>query len=629
MSDSPATGTPPAERPDTTLISPPLAEAATQSALSHPLGQTASGETLSTGPRSTLVDVGSQLGPYKLLAKLGEGGMGAVYQARHTKLGKLVALKILPQHLLSRSDALSRFEREMLAVGSLQHPNIIQALDAGEIGGVHYLSMEYVEGQDLQELIKTQGPLSIVNACKTIRQAAQGLAAAHKLGLVHRDIKPSNLFITKQSGQIKILDMGLALLAQEETPVALTTTGQCFGTPDYMAPEQWNDAHACDARSDLYSLGCTLYFLLAGRPPYHSDTHRSAANKMKGHVMDPVPDLALARHDAPPGLVAIYFKLMAKKPTDRFASADELAAALVPWCKAVPAPSAVVAPPRSPRSAAPKPPKAAAVAAPTARRGPPRRPWSRWRLAAGGAAALILLGVIIITITNKDGTQTKLEVPGDAQQIEVTQAGKTLVKVNPGDPPKPMATTPSAPADLLPIDYAAERKAAEWLAKTIEGKSYCHLLDAQGELVRISPDDRQLPDGDFVVDGFHLEGSDYDDAGFANLAGCRRIRLASVLHNTALTAKGLRHLTSSVTLNHLGIGNCPAIEGALIPLLGTWKELNYLGLVECRLSSEDLLSWPAMPQLISLYLTDVVVNEDGLRSIVRQCPNLEQIHVNN
>ncbi len=416
------------------------AEAPTQSVFSNPPDKTATGETI--GPLNTIIDVGKQLGPYKLLAKLGEGGMGAVYQARHTKLGKLVALKILPQHVLSRSDALSRFEREMLAVGSLQHPNIIQALDAGEINGAHYLSMEYVEGQDLQQFIQTQGTMSVVDACEAIRQTAQGLAAAHRVGLVHRDIKPSNLFVTKQTGQIKILDMGLALLAQAEKPAALTFNGQCFGTPDYMAPEQWSDAHTCDARSDLYSLGCTLYFVLVGRPPYHSETYPSTANKMKGHMLDAIPDLALARPDVPAGVVAIYLKLMAKIPSERFGSADELATALAPWAEALPAPSAPAAAPAEPvvcpsspnRSessdtlkasppAAPAAPQIQAVATPFAGQGsPPRRPLSRWLLAAGGPAAFVLLGVIIITITNKDGTKTRIEVP-DTSQVEVTKQG--------------------------------------------------------------------------------------------------------------------------------------------------------------------------------------------------------------
>ncbi|WP_425616926.1 SUMF1/EgtB/PvdO family nonheme iron enzyme [Anatilimnocola sp. NA78] len=433
----------------------PSAEVATQSALSHPpeltnTEQTATGETLSTGPLSTVMDVGGQIGPYKLLAKLGEGGMGAVYQARHTKLGKLVALKILPQHLLTRFDALSRFEREMLAVGSLQHPNIIQALDAGEITGMHYLSMEYVEGQDLQQFIQTKGTMSVDNACQAIRQAAQGLAAAHQLGLVHRDIKPSNLFVSKQTGQIKILDMGLALLAQEETPAALTTTGQCFGTPDYMAPEQWNDSHTCDARSDLYSLGCTLYFLLTGRPPYHSYTHRSAANKMKGHMLDAIPDLALARPDVPAEVVAIYLKLMAKTPSDRFASADELATALSPWGKALPAPSAPAAAP-----------KFQAVAKPLAGQSSPlRRPLSRWLLAAGGAAALVLLlGVIIITITNKDGTQTKIEVP-DTSQIEITKQSD--------NPPATAKPGPPTFKNSIGMEFVLVPKGKSWLGGGVD-----------------------------------------------------------------------------------------------------------------------------------------------------------------
>ena len=331
------------------------------------------GESKPTEPLSTVVGIGSPLGPYQLLDKLGEGGMGAVYKARHVKLGRLVALKVLPPHVLSRPDALSRFEREMKAVGALSHPNVVQALDAGEIGGVHYLSMEYVEGQDLQELIKSKGPMSVVNACKAIRQAALGLAAAHKLGLVHRDIKPSNLFVTKETGQIKILDMGLALLSEEQTPAALTSTGQCFGTPDYMAPEQWKDAHTCDARADLYALGCTLFLLLVGRTPYGGDEYRTVPRKMMGHVRDPIPDLIAARatvrgggcqppqtsslpadpsageaaselkdalrlaasatSDIPDGLDAIYRKLMAKDPKDRFASADQLAEALAPFTR--------------------------------------------------------------------------------------------------------------------------------------------------------------------------------------------------------------------------------------------------------------------------------------------------------
>lgn len=436
-----------------------------------------------------VVDVGSQLGPYQLVAKLGEGGMGAVFKARHTKLGKLVALKILPPHVMSRGDALARFEREMLAVGSLQHPNIVQAHDAGDVGGVHYLSMEFVEGQDLQKVVQDKGPMSVVNASKAIRQAAQGLAAAHKLGLVHRDIKPSNLFVTKQTGQIKILDMGLALLSQEQVPAALTSTGQCFGTPDYMAPEQWSDAHTCDGRADLYSLGCTLFYLLVGHPPYPTETHRSAANKMKGHVMDPAPDLRAARPDVPEELDAIYRRLMAKLPEDRFESASELADALAPFSTRQGATTfrdrgvfSLIEPPPATAAASDvtrdrTTPNATAAADPfsststwapgtnanesrTTHTAAPARSSNRWLLAAGGAAALLLvlfLGVIIAP-TDQSGTRPKGTLHVDSE-APVTTNGDAVPQAVPATGPvaKVAATTPMTPAgdsEELPATFS-------------------------------------------------------------------------------------------------------------------------------------------------------------------------------
>lgn len=279
-----------------------------------------------------IVMIGSRLGPYQLLEKPGHGGMGDVYKARHLKLGRIVALKVLASHLLTRLIALLRFEREMLAVGSLHHPSIVQAQDAGEADGVHYLSIEYVDGQDLGKILTTTGPMSVIEACESIRQASLGLAAAHRQGLVHRDIKPSNLFVTKQTQQIKILDLRLALLSQEASTGNHTSTGQCFGTPDYMAPEQWEDAHTCDARADLYALGCTLFALPVGRPLYGDDTCRTVPRKMKGHVSDPIPDLLERRPDVPQELDLIYRKLMAMKPEDRFDSADQLAEALTAFC---------------------------------------------------------------------------------------------------------------------------------------------------------------------------------------------------------------------------------------------------------------------------------------------------------
>ncbi len=279
------------------------------------------------------VSVGSKLGPYLLVRKLGQGGMGAVYEARHTKLDKTFALKVLPSGFASNAALVSRFEREMKAVGKLDHPNIIKATYADEWNGVLYLVMEYIEGTDLSVLVKERGVLSMRDACKIIRQAALGLQHAHEHGLVHRDIKPSNLFLTK-SGQVKLLDLGLARLGSDDnTNAGLTATGQMLGTPDYMAPEQWDDTHSADGRADLYSLGCTLSYLLTGKAPFDTGKVRSFLHIMKSHSDASPPDLTVLRSSVPADLNAVFQRLLAKKPEDRFATAAELVTALEPFTR--------------------------------------------------------------------------------------------------------------------------------------------------------------------------------------------------------------------------------------------------------------------------------------------------------
>lgn len=284
-----------------------------------------------------VLKAGTQLGPYQIVENLGKGAVGAVYKAVHVHLNKTVALKVVSPHVMQNDDCVARFKREMKLVGMLDHPNIVRATDAGEVDGSYYLAMEYVEGTDLQHLVEKEGPLPVARACETIRQAALGLAAAHERCLVHRDIKPSNLFQPSQGGQIKILDLGLARLTETNLgSEGLTSIGQCMGTPDYMAPEQWDDARNANAPSDLYALGCTLFFLLAGRAPYGTEKFPTATSKMIAHMSQPIPDVRSAALSAgdeiPDGVVAIYRRLMAKKPEERFASANELATALLPFC---------------------------------------------------------------------------------------------------------------------------------------------------------------------------------------------------------------------------------------------------------------------------------------------------------
>jgi formylglycine-generating enzyme required for sulfatase activity/serine/threonine protein kinase len=473
----------------------------------------------SVAPGSTIsIGIGTILGPYRILQKLGEGGMGAVFKAQHEHLDKTVAIKVLSTAVTNQSDAVARFRREMKAVGKLSHPNIVQAHDAGEISGTHYLAMEFIDGADLLQHVRDRGPMSVVNACKAVRQAALALAAAHGAGLVHRDIKPSNLLVAR-NGQIKLLDLGLARLAGEASQHTsdLTTAGQAFGTPDYMAPEQWHDAHSADARTDLYALGCTLHFLLTGRAPYGNDSHRSAANKMKGHLIDVPPDLKAARNDVPDEVVAIYQKLMAKNPEERYQTGVELAEALAPFASSkgtnssatVTTPATARTPSSGPEMSVLQAATPSAFPSPRVERGdsaPPPvrkrssagRDWTprRFAIAAGGAAAVLLLGVIVITITNKDGTKTKVEVSGDAHQIEVAQDGKSLVKVAPVVAPAATTGWHGWPADapqpaIAPFDAAQAKKHQEaWAAYLQVPVDYTNSLGMKFRLI---------PPGEFLM----------------------------------------------------------------------------------------------------------------------------------
>ena len=269
-----------------------------------------------------------QLGEYRLLEKLGEGGMGVVYRALHVELERVVALKVVRADRVGDSQAVERFRREIKAAGKLEHPNIVLAHDARQIDGTHLLVMEFIEGLDLGQLLERMGPLPIADACEAARQAACGLHHAHEHGLIHRDVKPSNLMLSR-TGAVKILDLGLARLqASPKTSQATTGVGFAIGTPDYMAPEQASDSRDVDARSDVYGLGCTLYALLAGEPPFSDPTHRQPYEKMMAHVHEQPAPLGDRRPEVPQSLNAIVMRMLAKKPDDRLANMSEVAEGL-------------------------------------------------------------------------------------------------------------------------------------------------------------------------------------------------------------------------------------------------------------------------------------------------------------
>jgi serine/threonine protein kinase len=253
--------------------------------------------------------------------------MGVVFKAEHRQMKRVVALKIVSPSAIKSRDALQRFYREVETAAKLDHPNVVPALDAGEARGTHFLVMQYVEGDDLSWHVKRRGRLPVDEAVDCILQAAQGLQYAHSRGIIHRDIKPANLLLDRQ-GTVKILDMRLARIdsrTDETNADELTNTGAVMGTAAYMSPEQALDARHADARSDIYSLGCTLHYLLTGHPVYDGDTH---VKQILAHREQPIPSLRGIRPEVPESVDAIFAKMVAKRPVDRFQSMREVVQAL-------------------------------------------------------------------------------------------------------------------------------------------------------------------------------------------------------------------------------------------------------------------------------------------------------------
>jgi tRNA A-37 threonylcarbamoyl transferase component Bud32 len=270
------------------------------------------------------------LGPYLILDRIGQGGAGAVFKARHRKQDRLVALKVLRQDRLGSSQVNRRFQREARLVTRLSHPNIVTIFDAGGDQGRNYLAMEYVQGQNLAQLVQECGPLPIPEACDIVRQVALGLQHAHDNNLVHRDIKPANLLIAStEKGLVKIIDLGLARIlescVQERADSTLTEPGIILGTADYMSPEQGDDPRAADIRSDLYSLGCTFFYLLTGQPPFPGG---ALLQKLDRHRREQPPSLPQLRPEVSPQVARILARLLAKRPEDRLQTPAALATAL-------------------------------------------------------------------------------------------------------------------------------------------------------------------------------------------------------------------------------------------------------------------------------------------------------------
>jgi serine/threonine-protein kinase len=312
------------------------------------------------------------LGPYRIMDVLGEGGVAQVFRAWSTRDKCPVALKVVRREFSSNEEAVRQFIQEGKTIAALKHPNIVRTIEADQINGIHFLAMEFIEGIDLQKLVRLSGPLPIPQACDYIRQAALGLQHAHEKCLIHRDIKPANLFLVTQSqteldktplpgtpdakkvapfgALIKILDWGLAamrmpLATGQQEPANTLQREETIGTADYLAPEQAMDATLVDIRADIYSLGCSFWYLLTGQPPFPGG---SLLQKLLKHrEASPVPIHQL-RPDIPPALEPILAKMMAKKPEDRYRTPASAAAALGSLCRSPGSPTMIRPPARAP-----------------------------------------------------------------------------------------------------------------------------------------------------------------------------------------------------------------------------------------------------------------------------------------
>ena len=365
---------------------------------------------------------GFTLGKYRLLQLLGAGGMSSVYLAENPTLRQRVAIKVLPIKRVEQSSYLARFEREAQVAYRLSHHNIARAFDLETSGAVHFIVMEYIEGIDLHAKVKAEGPLDVRDAADYIRQAAIGLHYAHEEGLVHRDIKPANLMLDKR-GTIKILDLGLALDDDDEQ-ASLTREHdeKVLGTADYLAPEQARDSHKADRRSDIYSLGCTLYYLLVGRAPFAKG---SLGERIRAHMNEPPPNPLDERADVPPALAELYFRMMEKHPEARPQTARQVAEALDVWLHS-------------------------SAAKPAVRQEPPRRPPLR-RSPSPDSDAKRILPPGTIMRSGPSSSAGRVIRPGGSGALG--GAGQAPPRVSPAPPSVPAAPRSDDAVDLSSLSF--------------------------------------------------------------------------------------------------------------------------------------------------------------------------------
>jgi urea transport system substrate-binding protein len=352
-----------------------------------------SAEAENESPGDRLPDELRQHPRYRVRGVLGRGGMGTVYKAEHRLLERPVVLKVIRPELVDNADAVQRFQREARLAARLAHPHVVAVYEAEEFGTSQMLVMEFIEGVNLAQLVAQRGLLPVAEACELVRQAAIGLEYIHTQGLVHRDVKPHNLLVSP-AGQVKILDLGLAALKGGQKAAGELTTGRHFlGTADFAAPEQWESSRDVDIRADIYSLGCTLYYLLAGETPFPSKKYSTLMQQMWAHSQAPLPPIRELRPDVPEEIAAVLAQMLAKNSDERFDCPGEVAAALAPFTQDCNLAEYVRTARRTTTSKLDLSRVSSVRSAKDATATPARKPFARRKLVVG--AALLAAGVLV------------------------------------------------------------------------------------------------------------------------------------------------------------------------------------------------------------------------------------------
>jgi len=581
-------------------------------------------------------------GDYVVLDKLGAGGMGWVFKVHHRRMKRVVALKILHPDAASSAQAVVRFQREGEAAARLTHPNIVTAYDAREDLGVHYLVMEYVDGTDLSTLVKRNGPLPVPAAVDCIIQAARGLEYAHGEGVVHRDIKPGNLLLDR-SGAVKVLDMGLARLEKLEddntsvqTEAEITRDDSALGTVDYMAPEQARDTKHADARADIYSLGCTLHYLLTGRPVYGGSTLMA---RMMAHQQQDIPALDEARSDVPDELSAVFRKMLAKRLEDRYQCVADLlkdleAVALqvadqdvVPY----PAPGVGVPhidlrsketssttndatfdlPPMPQPAKAEPPPKPAPVTA-----------WSRTFILGGAAILALLLGggiylaAIILRVETPEGTVV-VEIGESEKSVEVSVSeDKEITITDPNDGQKIRITVERGKQTLTLRKHGFDTEAMKFNLTSKDGRRVC---------VTFVPKEQPLTTAELSA-----KLSAEEQAAFAELCPVwgdillidrspAKPALVGHLYNRRRIRKRLQQLKLLTNMHYLNLRQCQMSDTDL-EHLADLDELQYLVLDRNPVTDAGLEHLKRLTNLRTLRLENTQVSVAGVMELQKALP---------